>query len=168
MTLRDYSEEAFISYFQCSCEAYVYALLKGCRCLEIDTWDGVDEPMVTHGMTLTTKIRLRDVLEVIKAYAFDASPYPVILSLENHCSNQQQTMMAMQFNTIFGDMLATENLSEGNTLPSPEKLKYKVILKGRFTSIEERGMLPIYISHCLRRPLLTILLPYRICHQEFF
>ena len=40
-------------------------------------------------------------------------------------------MMAMQFNTIFGDMLATENLCEGNTLPSPEQLKYKVILKGR-------------------------------------
>ena len=38
--------------------------------------------------------------------------------------------MAQLFKNIFGDMIATENTCSGNTLPSPEQLKHKVILKG--------------------------------------
>lgn len=122
-----------------SCEAYVYALHKGCRSLEIDVWDGTDGPVVTHGMTLTSKIPLRHVLEVIKVYAFDKSPYPVILSLENHCSKDQQRIMSGLFISIFGEMLAVDNLSYNNTLPSPEQLKYKIILKGNPKSQKKKS-----------------------------
>jgi len=38
--------------------------------------------------------------------------------------------MAQLFNDIFGDIIATDNLCNGNVLPSPEQLKHKVILKG--------------------------------------
>lgn len=50
------------------------------------------------------------------------SPYPVILSLENHCGLQQQAVMAHHLRTILGDMLVTEVLDTQNPkeLPSPE------------------------------------------------
>ncbi len=36
-----------------SVEGYIHALRKGCRCLEIDCWDGPNQsPIVYHGRTL--------------------------------------------------------------------------------------------------------------------
>lgn len=68
----------------------------------MDTWDGDNgEPVIYHGRTLTTKIYLDDVCQVIRDYAFVTSPYPIILSIENHCGLEQQARIAEIFVTVF-------------------------------------------------------------------
>ena len=69
--------------------------------MELDCWDGDDGfPVIYHGHTFTSKIRFRAVVEAIKDAAFIASPYPVILSIENHCSVLQQMKMAAIFQVM--------------------------------------------------------------------
>uniref|UniRef100_L7N0X5 Phosphoinositide phospholipase C n=1 Tax=Myotis lucifugus TaxID=59463 RepID=L7N0X5_MYOLU len=106
-----------------STEAYVRAFAQGCRCVELDCWEGPGgEPVIYHGHTLTSKILFRDVVQAVRDHAFTLSPYPVILSLENHCGLEQQAVMACHLRTILGDMLVTQALDSQNPeeLPSPE------------------------------------------------
>ncbi|XP_054449249.1 1-phosphatidylinositol 4,5-bisphosphate phosphodiesterase delta-3 [Pteronotus mesoamericanus] len=117
-----------------STEAYVRAFAQGCRCVELDCWEGPGgEPIIYHGHTLTSKILFRDVVQVVRDHAFTLSPYPVILSLENHCGLEQQSVMARHLRTILGDMLVTQALDSENPeeLPSPEQLKGRVLVKGK-------------------------------------
>ncbi|XP_060049872.1 1-phosphatidylinositol 4,5-bisphosphate phosphodiesterase delta-4 isoform X3 [Erinaceus europaeus] len=111
---------------QSSVEGYIRALKRGCRCLEVDIWDGPNgEPIVYHGHTLTSRILFKDVVASVAQYAFQTSDYPVILSLENHCSWDQQQTLASHLTEILGDQLLSTTVDGllPTQLPSPERPK---------------------------------------------
>ncbi|EGT45328.1 hypothetical protein CAEBREN_19157 [Caenorhabditis brenneri] len=131
----------------CSAEVEMYrqALLGGCRCVELDVWDNKDkdgDPVITHGPTA--------VMGMNEIGLKETTPYPVILSIENHLGRRQQEKMVQIFRHVFGDLLLTGPLHDyplymrdGEALyPSPEALKYKILIKAkkkRFDKQESRS-----------------------------
>lgn len=115
-----------------SVNRYIDDLTNGCRCVELDCWDGSDgEPIIYHGHTLTSKIKFEDVIKALKVNAFTTSSYPVILSIENHCGKEQQKKMAAICKGILGNLLQMPSPVAGEVLPSPNDLKNKILLKGK-------------------------------------
>ncbi|XP_049835190.1 1-phosphatidylinositol 4,5-bisphosphate phosphodiesterase classes I and II [Schistocerca gregaria] len=118
-------------------EMYRQCLLAGCRCVELDFWNGrTEEPVIVHGYTFVPEIPAKEVIEAIAESAFKTSDYPVILSFENHCNPRQQAKIAQYCREIFGENLLdapleSHKLEPGSELPPPSLLRRKIIIKNK-------------------------------------
>lgn len=114
----------------CSDVPIINALHAGVRVIELDIWPNStkDDVDVLHGRTLTTPVQLIKCLRSIKEHAFSASEYPVIITLEDHLTQDLQAKVAEMINETFGDMLFLPGPEGLKEFPSPEYLKRKVMI----------------------------------------
>ena len=87
--------------------------------MEIDCWDGDKDPIVTHGHTFCTKETFDAVARAVGECAFVTSELPVILSLEMHCSPEQQHRIAQMLVKHVGDALLSVRTARAAHLPAP-------------------------------------------------
>ena len=111
-----------------SLRMYKRVLEMGVRCVQLECWDHRGEPYIYNGNTLTSKIKFSKTLQCIKAYGFTSSPYPIILSIENHCSLLVQKKMAQYLREIFSSQLrCIQDKSVLNA--TPNSLRHCLIVK---------------------------------------
>lgn len=108
---------------------YSFALLEGYRLVELDCYDGEDDIIITHGYTMVSNILLSQILAEMRKYAFVNSPYPVLLSIENHMNAQSQVLFVKKCKSILKDLYIIDHNNLPQQFPSPNELKGKFILK---------------------------------------
>lgn len=74
---------------------------------------------------------------------FKSSPYPIILSIENHCSQKFQNRMAEILKNILGSSLYVlpTDWEDYKAFPSPNQLLRKVIIKDKGKLVRKEGQL---------------------------
>ncbi|XP_042030964.1 phosphoinositide phospholipase C 6-like [Salvia splendens] len=114
----------------CSETPIARALENGVRGIELDLWPNStkDSVHVLHGRTLTAPVPLFKCFKSIKEHAFVKSPYPVIITLEDHLTPDLQARVAEMAMRIFGDLLYCPESGYMEDFPAVESLKYKIIL----------------------------------------
>ncbi|XP_023745045.1 phosphoinositide phospholipase C 4 [Lactuca sativa] len=114
----------------CSEVPIIKALKRGVRAIELDLWPNSSKTNVhvLHGRTLTSPVELMRCLKAIKEYAFTASPYPVIITLEDHLTPDLQAKVAQMVTETFGSMLFFPESEKLKELLTPESLKYRILI----------------------------------------
>ncbi|KAI1472719.1 PLC-like phosphodiesterase [Daldinia caldariorum] len=90
------------------------------------------EPRVLHGYTLTKEVSFREVCEAIRENAFVVTDLPLIVSLEVHCSQEQQEAMVRIINEVWAGYLLPPPKEDAKFLPAPGDLRHKILVKVKY------------------------------------
>ncbi|XP_024973792.1 phosphoinositide phospholipase C 2-like [Cynara cardunculus var. scolymus] len=114
----------------CSDVPIIESLKRGVRVIELDMWPNStkDDIDIVHGGTLTAPVKLDKCLEAIRTYAFVASEYPVIITLEDHLTPALQAKVAKMVMETYGDVLYCSESDSLTEFPSPELLKKRIVV----------------------------------------
>ncbi|CAF0759543.1 unnamed protein product [Brachionus calyciflorus] len=110
-------------------DCYMTAIMRGARLLEMDVHDGSDgKPRIFHKKTLTNKILFEDAIKVCRDNAFKISNFPLIITIELHCTPKQQLVMVDIIKKHLYEYLYLEDIDENN-YPSLKDLEKKIIIR---------------------------------------
>nr|CAD2136437.1 unnamed protein product [Meloidogyne enterolobii] len=123
-----------------SLDGYTSALKRNCRYIELDIWEpddgGGDEPVLFNGGTLTSKLSLGPVLDLINEMAFERTRYPLFIRLELHLhSIDWQHKLLNLLELKLGSRLyrpLNDSTDWSKELPTPKKFLNKIILSGPY------------------------------------
>ncbi|KAK0381460.1 phosphatidylinositol-specific phospholipase C [Colletotrichum limetticola] len=90
------------------------------------------EPQVFHGYTLTKEVPFRHVCETIRDYGFHSADTPLIVSLEVHCSAEQQEIMVKIMEDTWAGLLVPTPDVDAPELPRPADLMGKILVKVKY------------------------------------
>eukprot|EP00271_Cylindrocystis_brebissonii_P007362 TRINITY_DN2075_c0_g4_i1.p1 TRINITY_DN2075_c0_g4~~TRINITY_DN2075_c0_g4_i1.p1 ORF type:complete len:625 (-),score=128.03 TRINITY_DN2075_c0_g4_i1:792-2666(-) len=117
----------------------IQSLTLGVRVIELDIWpnDKKTDVIVKHGGTMTKPVGLEECVEAIRDHAFDATPYPVILTLEDHLPGALKARTAEVLQRVLGDLLWVPPVDVPmEQFMSPESLLNRVIISTQPPKVE--------------------------------
>ncbi|KIL89604.1 hypothetical protein FAVG1_07184 [Fusarium avenaceum] len=91
-----------------------------------------DEPIVTHGWTLTAPCGFREVCRAVGESAFVDNDLPIIVSLEVHADEDQQEVMVKIMKEEWGEMLVDKPFDDTGPrlqLPKLDELRRRILVK---------------------------------------
>ncbi len=129
-----------------SIHSYTMALLRGCKSIDLNCWDGIFLPSgecvpviipsnekPETSFTVKNKLTFRSVVLVVRKYLLEnRKTYPIIFNLENNCSEPFQKSMVKTMRELFGKYLFIPSSSDRKKeLPSPESLRGMIVVNVR-------------------------------------
>jgi hypothetical protein len=144
-----------------SIQSYTRALSRGCKSIDLNCWDGTILPngecvpiiIPSNGnpgtsFTVEDRLTFRSVVLVVRKYLLEnRNSYPIMFNLENNCSQPFQQSMVKTMQELFGKHLFVPTKNDRKKeLPSPEKLRGKIVVNARMPVKRDKNGVDSYRS----------------------